>query len=334
MKKNVLKWSFVCSYALFIICVCFSAYIFSKSRDEAKTVSIQESISDILMTERSKIGEKDLCIVEKDKDPLSTTSLIDDKYILLSNIKYDTHSIITDGYSKTSKEFDIRLYSQYDISIFDIDTHQKIAEVDGRKYIEDATSQHEGFLIWDANIQEDRFEIWLENLIGERYLSSYNISTGAPIEYEKGGVLETKENSILDKNEQYFEELKLLGNWLAKGNSLASINGLSYFRCNPVTNLPGTARVALPSQQLPVNNSQLYSRFPSLEQYKGMDDCMVEVYIHDYVPPEDILKLFLEEGKEIQYDGFTLRASCSIDGEDHDIFNSREFYKWIGLENE
>jgi len=89
-------------------------------------------------------------------------------------------------------------------------------------------------------------------------------------------------------------------------------------------------KVRLTGDLLPEKNTKLYSLLPELKQYQGDGEACVAIYFDNRPNPEEIVKLFLEDGQEISYEGFeyVLLASETIDGKERRIYNYEEFEQW------
>ena len=90
---------------------------------------------------------------------------------------------------------------------------------------------------------------------------------------------------------------------------------------------PGTAKISLQAILLPEESQSLYSRFPGLRQFQGREDLEVNVVITGYPTAEEILEMFMEDGREISFEGLRLRYDWSIDGEEHEINSFEDFFR-------
>jgi len=61
----------------------------------------------------------------------------------------------------------------------------------------------------------------------------------------------------------------------------------------------GVVSINLPATNLPQESEELYSRFPGLREFIGREDLEVVVFIGDFPSPEEILTMFMEDGREI-----------------------------------
>ena len=97
-------------------------------------------------------------------------------------------------------------------------------------------------------------------------------------------------------------------------------------------NYEGIFEVRGLAEYLPEHNDVLYGMFPELEQYRGEEDCYICLYIGGNPTAEELLRLFMEDGQEISFEGVVLPGKYSIDGEDHEIHSFEEYEQWYDEE--
>lgn len=91
---------------------------------------------------------------------------------------------------------------------------------------------------------------------------------------------------------------------------------------------PGVICIETFVKYLPEENEELYGEFPGLKEYDGDGDDVVLFYYQDKMTEEEIMRLLMEDGEEISFDGCVLKADDSKDGKEHEIHSFKEFYKW------
>ena len=121
------------------------------------------------------------------------------------------------------------------------------------------------------------------------------------------------------------EEKILLKNNLPEG-MIEKIN--PYFYARPYQNFEGVFEVRGLAEYLPEHNEVLYGMFPGLEQYRGEEDCYICLYIAGNPTAEELLRLFMEDGQEISFEGAVLSGEYTVDGEDHEIHSFEEYEQW------
>jgi hypothetical protein len=87
----------------------------------------------------------------------------------------------------------------------------------------------------------------------------------------------------------------------------------------------GLVVIALNSNYLPQESQESYSRFPGLRDFIGEEDLNVSVIISNDITNEEILLMFMEDGRDINFEGAVLRSGWSIDGEEHEIHSFEDF---------
>lgn len=77
------------------------------------------------------------------------------------------------------------------------------------------------------------------------------------------------------------------------------------------------------SEQLPERGAKLYEEFPGLEKYCGKEGYVVELIMFDVPTNEEVLNYFV---REISFEGMTLGAEHTIDGQVHEINSIDDYY--------
>jgi len=91
----------------------------------------------------------------------------------------------------------------------------------------------------------------------------------------------------------------------------------------------GIAEISITTYALPKENKELYSKFPGLKQYQGQEGLVAQIFLGNYPSAEEVMKLFLEEGQEISFEGCIMDGKYSIDGLPHEINSFDEFDQWF-----
>ena len=94
----------------------------------------------------------------------------------------------------------------------------------------------------------------------------------------------------------------------------------------------GIAEVRIVTYALPKENKELYSKFPRLKQYQGQEGLVAQIFLGNYPSAEEVMKLFLEEGQEISFEGCVMDGKYSINGLPHKINSFEEFDQWFKTE--
>lgn len=151
-----------------------------------------------------------------------------------------------------------------------------------------------------------------------------------------------------EKASRYLDQLHIFSDWTQEPNcyQFLSANGFIpllwedyepptkpiYFTTSSNTRgfiNEGIAEVEIKAYALPEENKELYSKFPGLKQYQGQEDLVAQIFLGNYPSAEEIMKLFLEEGQEISFEGCVMDGKYSIDGLPHEINGFEEFDQWF-----
>lgn len=86
--------------------------------------------------------------------------------------------------------------------------------------------------------------------------------------------------------------------------------------------------------KLPQDNKVLYTKFPKLKGYveelaKTKKNAEIEFMLSDKMTDEEVLILFIPDGKDISFDGVIINAKNSVDGLPHKVNNFDDFYKYM-----
>lgn len=86
--------------------------------------------------------------------------------------------------------------------------------------------------------------------------------------------------------------------------------------------------VAMPASMLPENNARLYAEFPRLKEYEIKEGDRVKLFFAGYPDAEEIIRMLIEDGTELTYEGCILDRIFSIDGQQHEITCMDDYIKW------
>lgn len=96
----------------------------------------------------------------------------------------------------------------------------------------------------------------------------------------------------------------------------------------------GKIAVYLNLYKLPQDNKVLYTKFPKLKGYveelaKTKKRAEIEFMLSDKMTDEEVLRLFIQDGKDISFDRVIINAKDSVDGLPHKVNNFDDFYKYM-----
>ena len=121
--------------------------------------------------------------------------------------------------------------------------------------------------------------------------------------------------------------IKLRGCLLAQNISKARLRIYS-------SDYEGKIAVYLNLYKLPQDNKVLYTKFPKLKGYveelaKTKKRAEIEFMLSDKMTDEEVLRLFIQDGKDISFDRVIINAKDSVDGLPHKVNNFDDFYKYM-----
>jgi len=90
----------------------------------------------------------------------------------------------------------------------------------------------------------------------------------------------------------------------------------------------GIVEVGMLAEELPKENAKLYEEFPGLKEYEGEPGEQAGLWIAGHPDAEEVLRMVMEEGTEITYEGCVLEPRASIDGKEHEISCMDDYIKW------
>lgn len=108
------------------------------------------------------------------------------------------------------------------------------------------------------------------------------------------------------------------------------MNGLNNIGFMPDYMFDGTeiktyALIWFDCEDLPRKGSKLYKEFPDLEKYYGKEGYEVNLILFDIPTNEEFLSYFVDE---ISFEGLTLGAEYTIDGQEHEIHSIDDYYMY------
>ena len=282
------------------------------------------------------------------------------KYIISSSQKGAVYCM-SDGRSK------YEIMERFIINVYDIQSGELVKEIDIKEVVEnylirnrladyEVTSSWKFLDRWQANrnsevehdvkrhmllVYADKIEDNHQTQKGDARNSFYiDIETGERIYDIRVG---TPNADIDGRNKDLSDAYSIFFGWgKNEQRDLFNINGLrsvkdreakkNFIDYDIKYQWDGliTLEIRLTGDLLPEKNEELYTILPELKQYQGDEEACVTVYFDNLPDPEGVLKLFLEDGQEISYEGFVYWLSSyeTIDGERHSIHNFEEFYQW------
>ena len=312
---------------------------------------INDTLESILLLETDATKEN-LCIVTDWENQGNASGIIPKRYIALIEAEGNSKNIIVG--SDLIKEYS---YKKFFINVYSLETQKLVKGYslkdlkknmpsdyhikpslsncfrnNGQDYIKVFTS----YVGQDSELMHKLF--WL--IINVDTDEMRFVDTGAYFD----GLLESSE-----KMSRYNDQLRIFFDWTQEPDRyrFLSVNGFKLFdwedyksptqsfsctgRYSDTIGFPneGIAEVRIATYALPKENKELYSKFPGLKQYQEQEGLVARIFLGSYPSAEEVLKLFLEEGQEISFEGCIMDGKYSIDGLPHEINSFDEFDQWF-----
>ena len=312
---------------------------------------INDTLESVLLME-TDVTKENLCIVTDWENQGNASAIIPKRYIALieaegqekniivgSNLieKYSYKKFFINVYSLETQKL-VKSYSLKDLKKnMPSDYHIKPSlsncfRNNGQDYIKVFTS----YVGQDSELMHKLF--WL--IINVDTDEMRFVDTGAYFD----GLLESSE-----KMSRYNDQLRIFFDWTQEPDRyrFLSVNGFKLFdwedyksptqsfsctgRYSDTIGFPneGIAEVRIATYALPKENKELYSKFPGLKQYQEQEGLVARIFLGNYPSAEEVMKLFLEEGQEISFEGCVMDGKYSINGLPHKINSFEEFDQWF-----
>ena len=323
-KKSIIRSTIIILALLLIICIGTVVYRKMHRNPNLDYFNTETNVDDI---EWMGVAEDGIstCIVQYGEKP--TPFVVPGQCIICNSRKGTSERIRWDLREQYS-------YDRYELYAYDIQTRERRVLID----MADCEEAYEGMNLtytkgcWMVDGEPSYLSI-IETCPNETITAeeidydylSVNVVDGS---YQ---ILEERPRSWMDYRTMILNELEgkvFLANNLPEG-ALVADNRFDYdFFLMEYHNFEGVYQIEIMAKYLPKQNEALYGMFPELEQYRGEEDCYVCLYIGGYPTAEELLRLFMEDGQEISFEGVVMSGEYSIDGEEHEIHSFEEYEQW------
>ncbi len=324
-KKSIIRITIIILVLLLIISIGTVMYRKMHRNPNLNYFNTETNVDDI---EWMGVAEDGIntCIVQYGEKP--TPFVVPGQCIICNSRKGTSERIRWDLREQYS-------YDRYELYAYDIQTREKRVLIDMADYEEAYEDMNltytEGCWLVDGEpsylsiIETCPNETITDEEIDYDYLS-VNVADGS---YQ---ILEERPRSWMDYRTMILSELEgkvFLTNNLPEGAMPEELRLYDYkFHIVKYHNFEGVYKIEIMAKFLPEQNEALYGMFPELEQYRGEEYCYVCLYIGGYPTAEELLRLFMEDGQEISFEGVVMSGEYSIDGEEHEIHSFEEYEQW------
>lgn len=270
--------------------------------------------------------------LNKDDSFNTLAAFVPDKYVMCIDILGSTKTVYKNDYEVSFEGgVDKNKIKKFLIRVYDIETNKKVNEIDVKKIIDsNADIQVQGFLsvigseIYDGipyvTVRIERNPNTLKKYEENRDMRLYINLEGDSYFYKD---LVNKYNDVVG-----IEKREILGGCLLLQNT--SNASLRIYN----SDYKGKIYAYLDLYRLPQNNKVLYTKFPKLKEsveelIKTNEKSEIEFMLSDELTDEEILSLFIPDGKDISFDGVIINAKDSADGLPHKVNSFDDFYKYM-----
>lgn len=301
-----------------------------------KSLSYDTEFDQILFAEQGEVSEQSMSFISKEEYRLNLL-----QNALLGQYVMDCHVKGKEYYS-WEKGIDKYIYKTAEIEFFNFVTGEIEKTIDIKEITEkyvpgfqwdmwgpyiEATSDSI-YISWGTLNPEIQIpDAWHEG----RQMVNVNYDTGKVIvgDLNIGELSEEQKKWSHNTSFLYFMDTNFL-----KSNGFISYSPDDGFQKDTVYFFHyygwdmGIVGVQMTFSTLPKKNEALYSEFPKLKEYEGNENDIVTLYLGGYPTAEEVMKMIMEEGNEISFEGCVLPANESIDGEEHEIHSFEEYEQW------
>lgn len=271
-------------------------------------------------------------VLNKDDDFDTLATFLPNKYVICIDILGNKKLIYEDNYKVSFRgEVYKNDVKKFLVKIYDIGTNREIKEVNVKKIIdENEDIQVQGFLsIVEAEIYNEvpYLTVRIERNPNTLKNDEKNKDMVLYINLEDDSYFYRDFVNKYNKVVCIEREDVLRGCLLAQNISKARLRIYS-------SDYEGKIAVYLNLYKLPQDNKVLYTKFPKLKGYveelaKTKKRAEIEFMLSDKMTDEEVLRLFIQDGKDISFDGVIINAKDSVDGLPHKVNNFDDFYKYM-----
>ena len=315
---------------MIVLLLCIGIFIYIRYPKEKYTYAILKQNNGINLDSIEWMGVApdgvSTCLVEYGATP-SIYDVVPGKYIVHEDVEEYTRAVFYDEECLGFEDY----HEVFELYLCDIKTKERTHIYDIKELVEQNypgcyISSYGGVYEWEG---QNVYEVcitekeWEEDYPWEELCLYISIQDKSYAIYEK----EIEKWSIHTTDIFYrLNEERLLLNNLSF--EMLEEMGHPYIYALPYQNFEGVFCIDGLAEYLPEHNEVLYGMFPGLEQYRGEENCYICLYIGGNPTAEELLRLFMEDGQEISFEGAVLPGEYSIDGEDHEIHSFEEYEQW------
>ncbi|MEY8268941.1 hypothetical protein AALA79_21615 [Lachnospiraceae bacterium 64-25] len=307
-----------------------------KDIDEISSTTSERAygIEDIVFMEAGEVTEGSLCMVAPKGRKLIFYEIILDKYIYFRKIKGEEWDVPGE-----LKGEHVEKYTEDIIELYNFKTG-KVEKIIDFAAIANENTPGKQFRYWDV--------IHAKVIDGKPYLEWEVYPIEAPDNYEQSEIImyDLEEGKVADvissmelslkyteKEKEYFKSFYLIAdqrcNFLEANNLIRkSVDEEGVYIIYPDGWQNGVIKVEMPASMLPESSLDLYGEFPQLKEYVFGEEDYVKFFFAGYPDAEEIMRMLIEDGTELTYEGCVIDSVGSVDGQQHEISCMDDYIKW------
>lgn len=335
---------------LWLICFVVLIVMGCGKKGSVYKFEINDKIDDVLLLETDATKEN-LCIVTDWDHQRNASVIIPKRYVVLleADVKKKNIMVGSDLIQKYS-------YKKFSINVYSLETRALVKSYslkDLKKNLPDDYHISPELSCCFRNNGQDYLKVDTSyvgqdsKLMHETFWLIINVDTDETRFVD----VDTYYDDLLENNEKaekYDIQLNIFHDWTQEPDCYRFLNANGFipflwgdyesppplFYCTTGSSTQGyrnegIAEVEIVTYALPKENKELYSKFPGLKQYQGQEGLVAQIFLGNYPSAAEVMKLFLEEGQEISFEGCVMDGKYSIDGLPHEINSFEEFDQWI-----
>ncbi|MCL2866118.1 MAG: hypothetical protein FWE25_11365 [Lachnospiraceae bacterium] len=347
-KKNYLL---IIVFAVFLLIVVFAVIPRFPGEDyEVVSILIADDIRNIVYAEKTSVGREEVAFV------LPTSSILQEERYSRGYLP-GNQMILMEAEGEVIKRHDgdgrtrtIGIDWDYVYAhVYDLLSKERIETIDVLRLSEEHLSEEREFNLWLCGgmvptifrgRDGDLYIVFTLSAEWKEYSLQINLQTREVDIMGKAQAMQvwnqerTRNEIIRDRDLDIFSDWAITDsddrserNRFLRQNGIANIGSDSGSAGLWVSmrRYDGVVSILLPATNLPQESYELYSRFPGLCEFIGRENLNVNVFIGDYPSPEEILTMFMEDGREISFEGLVMRPNLNRYGLVSEIHSFEDF---------
>jgi len=312
-----------------MICVGIIVVFLNRQKNKANEWQVAQSMEQFLFMEPGKQTEGSLCIVVSQEENPFFFQVFFGKYIAFKKIKGKKY--FDDAQEAYCKEYEETIFELYNFKTGEMEKTLDLLAIE-----EEYTpgKQHRYTMLDARKVDGKEYLIWrVDGLKGQENESEYIFYDINEDKVVKDVALDKSYN---ESEKKYYKSVYILfddecnflevNGYTPQDAGSYEAGGIYISYSNSIRE--GIVEVGMLAEELPKENAKLYEEFPGLKEYEGEPGEQAGLWIAGHPDAEEVLRMVMEEGTEITYEGCVLEPRASIDGKEHEISCMDDYIKW------